>query len=64
VGTLHLALLEAIFCAIILYFPVGLMQFIDWIDNQISRLKIRKATYASKYEKPPNQECEKNSVGE
>jgi branched-chain amino acid transport system permease protein len=42
-GTLRLALLGALICAIILFFPGGLMQFIDWIDTRISRFKKDKA---------------------
>jgi len=38
-GTLRLALLGALICAIILFFPGGLMQFIDWIDNRIARFR-------------------------
>lgn len=41
-GTLRLALLGALICAIILFFPGGFMQFIDWIDSQIVRLRGRK----------------------
>jgi len=43
-GTLRLALLGALICAIILFFPGGLMQFIDWIDSRIVGFKTRKAT--------------------
>jgi branched-chain amino acid transport system permease protein len=43
-GTLRLAFLGALICAIILFFPGGLMQFIDWIDSRIARFKTRKAT--------------------
>ena len=42
-GTLRLALLGALICAIILFFPGGLMQLIDWIDTKIARLRGRKA---------------------
>ncbi|MGD2038041.1 MAG: branched-chain amino acid ABC transporter permease [Desulfobacterales bacterium] len=42
-GTLRLALLGALICAIILFFPGGLMQFIDWIDKRLIRAKGRKA---------------------
>ncbi|UCF90789.1 MAG: branched-chain amino acid ABC transporter permease [Desulfobacterales bacterium] len=42
-GTLRLALLGALICAIILFFPGGLMQFIDWIDLRLTRLKARRA---------------------
>ena len=42
-GTLRLALLGALICAIILFFPGGLMQFIDWIDKRFVRAKERKA---------------------
>jgi branched-chain amino acid transport system permease protein len=41
-GTLRLALLGALICAIILFFPGGLMQFIDWIDRRIARFKTGK----------------------
>jgi branched-chain amino acid transport system permease protein len=34
-GTLRLALLGALICAIILFFPGGLMQFVDWIDSRL-----------------------------
>ena len=37
-GTLRLALLGALICGIILFFPGGFMQFIDWIDDRIARL--------------------------
>ena len=43
-GTLRLALLGALICAIILFFPGGLMQFIDWIDARITRFKTKKTT--------------------
>jgi len=43
-GTLRLAILGALICAIILFFPGGLMQFIDWIDSRIVRLTERKAS--------------------
>jgi len=36
-GTLRLALLGALICAIILFFPGGLMQFVDWIDDHIRK---------------------------
>jgi branched-chain amino acid transport system permease protein len=42
-GTLRLALLGALICTIILFFPGGLMQFIDWIDRRIARFKTAKA---------------------
>ena len=38
-GTLRLALLGGIICAIILFFPGGLMQFINWIDQRFTRKK-------------------------
>jgi len=41
-GTFRLALLGALICAIILFFPGGVMQFIDWIDKQIGRLRRRE----------------------
>jgi len=41
-GTLRLALLGALICAIILFFPGGLMQFIDWIDGRVARLRRRE----------------------
>ncbi len=37
-GTLRLALLGALICAIILFFPGGLMQLVDWIDRRIRRV--------------------------
>lgn len=37
-GTFRLALLGALICAIILFFPGGLMQFIDWIDGRVARI--------------------------
>jgi len=40
-GTLRLALLGALICAIILFFPGGLMQFIDWVDSRIARFRGR-----------------------
>ena len=43
-GTLRLALLGALICAIILFFPGGLMQLIDWIDRQLVRLRGRDST--------------------
>jgi branched-chain amino acid transport system permease protein len=36
-GTLRLALLGGIICAIILFFPGGLMQFINWIDQRFAK---------------------------
>jgi len=42
-GTLRLALLGALICAIILFFPGGLMQFIDWVDRRIARFRGRGA---------------------
>ena len=41
-GTLRLALLGALICAIILFFPGGLMQIIDWIDGRIAKFRARK----------------------
>lgn len=38
-GTLRLALLGALICLIILFFPGGLMQLVDWLDRQIARLR-------------------------
>lgn len=42
-GTLRLALLGALICAIILFFPGGLMQFIDWVDSRMARFRRRGA---------------------
>jgi ABC-type branched-subunit amino acid transport system permease subunit len=42
-GTLRLALLGALICAIILFFPGGLMQFIDWVDSRIAQFRRREA---------------------
>lgn len=42
-GTLRLALLGALICAIILFFPGGLMQLIDWIDSRIGRGRRRES---------------------
>ncbi len=42
-GTLRLAMLGALICAVILFFPGGLMQFIDWVDSRIARFKTYKA---------------------
>ena len=36
-GTLRLALLGGLICAIILFFPGGIMQFVDWIDRRLRR---------------------------
>jgi len=36
-GTLRLALLGALICGVILFFPGGLMQLIDWIDGRIAK---------------------------
>lgn len=36
-GTLRLALLGGLICAIILFFPGGIMQFVDWIDRRVRR---------------------------
>ena len=36
-GTLRLALLGGLICAIILFFPGGIMQFVDWIDRCLRR---------------------------
>ncbi|MFH1136589.1 MAG: branched-chain amino acid ABC transporter permease [Pseudomonadota bacterium] len=38
-GTLRLAILGGLICVIILFFPGGLMQLIDWIDGKVSRKK-------------------------
>ena len=38
-GTLRLTLLGALICIIILFFPGGLMQLIEWIDNKIKRTR-------------------------
>jgi len=43
-GTLRLALLGALICAIILFFPGGLMHLIDWIEGRIARLRRREAS--------------------
>jgi len=40
-GTLRLAILGALICLIILFFPGGLMQLVDWLDQRIARLRIR-----------------------
>ncbi|MCG6905647.1 MAG: branched-chain amino acid ABC transporter permease [Desulfobacteraceae bacterium] len=40
-GTLRLALLGALICAIILFFPGGLMQLVDWIDTRIAARRRR-----------------------
>jgi len=45
-GTLRLALLGALICAVILFFPGGLMQLIDWIDGRIARWTSRGAASA------------------
>ena len=42
-GTLRLALLGGLICAIILFFPGGLMQVVDWIDGKVKRRQARKA---------------------
>ena len=44
-GTLRLGLLGGLICAIILFFPGGLMQFIDWIDQKIMKLKKTMRAY-------------------
>jgi branched-chain amino acid transport system permease protein len=36
-GTLRLALLGGLICAIILFFPGGIMQFVEWIDRRVRR---------------------------
>jgi branched-chain amino acid transport system permease protein len=46
-GTLRLALLGGLICAIILFFPGGLMQFVDWIEKQITRLHLRSTAIAT-----------------
>jgi len=38
-GTLRLAILGGLICAIILFFPGGLMQLIDWLDRRLGRKK-------------------------
>ena len=38
-GTLRLAILGGIICATILFFPGGIIQFIDWIDRKIQDKK-------------------------
>ena len=40
-GTLRLGILGALICLIILFFPGGLMQLVDWLDQRIARLRIR-----------------------
>jgi len=35
--------LGALICAIILFFPGGLMQFIDWVDSRLARFRRREA---------------------
>ena len=42
-GTLRLAILGGLICAIILFFPGGLMQIIDWIDRKVKRFGKRPA---------------------
>ena len=37
-GTFRLAILGALICLIILIFPNGLMQFVDWLDQRISKI--------------------------
>ena len=41
-GTLRLAILGGLICCVILFFPGGLMQLIDWIDVQINKFKQKK----------------------
>ncbi|MEW5725410.1 MAG: branched-chain amino acid ABC transporter permease, partial [Thermodesulfobacteriota bacterium] len=41
-GTLRLALLGGLICAIILFFPGGLMQVVDWLDGLIGRVFPRR----------------------
>ena len=38
-GTLRLAILGALICATILFFPGGIIQLVDWIDQKISKMK-------------------------
>lgn len=45
-GTLRLALLGALICLIILFFPGGLMQLVDWIDTRIDRWRNRSKSTA------------------
>jgi branched-chain amino acid transport system permease protein len=45
-GTLRLAILGGLICAIILFVPGGLMNVVDWIDRGIERLKKGRAAAA------------------
>ena len=38
-GILRLTILGALICLIILFFPGGLMQLVDWLDRWIARLR-------------------------
>jgi branched-chain amino acid transport system permease protein len=40
-GTLRLAILGGVICATILFFPGGIIQFIDWIDARVQRIQKR-----------------------
>jgi branched-chain amino acid transport system permease protein len=42
-GTFRLGLLGALICVIILFFPGGLMQLIDWVDGKIMQIRKHKA---------------------
>jgi branched-chain amino acid transport system permease protein len=46
-GILRLALLGAVICLIILFFPGGLMQLVDWLDLKIARIRQRRSAPAT-----------------
>ena len=46
-GILRLALLGAVICLIILFFPGGLMQLVDWLDLKIARIRQRRSVPAT-----------------
>jgi len=46
-GILRLALLGALICLIILFFPGGLMQLVDWLDVKIARIRQRYSVSAA-----------------
>ncbi|MBT3487890.1 MAG: hypothetical protein HN468_21970 [Desulfobacula sp.] len=41
-GTLRLAILGGMICATILFFPGGIIQLVDWIDEKIAWVKNRR----------------------
>ena len=41
-GTLRLAILGGLICVTILFFPGGIIQLVDWIDQKVAKIKKRR----------------------